>query len=131
MLAPVSEFITVMKDFGLPFAMAAAVVGGATWKQEIHIDLVKAFRFLFKTRRPPPEKDDERIDLGFCKFRGEINSGIYITPFGNRHAGFVFEIIGEFQQAIIGKAAETRAATAACSFAQTLRDFPQVKVTCH
>ena len=104
MLAPVSEFITVMKDFGLPFAMAAAVVGGATWKQEIHIDLVKAFRFLFKTRRPPPEKDDERIDLGFCKFRGEINSGIYITPFGNRHAGFVFEIIGEFQQAIIGKA---------------------------
>ena len=102
MLAPVSEFITVMKDFGLPFAMAAAVVNGATWKQEIHIDLVKAFRFLFKLRRPPPEKDDDRINLGFCKFRGEINCGIFITPFGNRHAGFVFEIIGEFQQAIIG-----------------------------
>jgi hypothetical protein len=102
-LSPVGVIITILNDLRLPLSLIGSVVGGATWKQSIHIDLVKALRTLLKIPKPDEAKDDDRIDIGCGKFRGELNTGMFITPAGNRHAGFYFELIGEYQAAIIAK----------------------------
>jgi hypothetical protein len=105
-LAPVQAFITILQDMRLPIAMTAGVLAtddhSYLWKQNFHLDLVKALRHLFPKLRPnDPKKDDERIDLGFGKFRGEINCGMFISFSGRQHAGAFFEVVGELQQPIL------------------------------
>ena len=102
-LSPVQAIITVLQDLQLPFALAAAIVASddksLMWKNNFHLNVVELLRKLL----PGPHNDDDRIDLGFCKFRGEINIGMFISLCGKHKAGVFFELIGEFQQNVFIK----------------------------
>jgi len=90
-LSPVQAIITVLQDLQLPFALAAAIVASddksLMWKNNFHLNVVELLRKLL----PGPHNDDDRIDLGFCKFRGEINIGMFISLCGKHKAGVFFE----------------------------------------
>jgi hypothetical protein len=105
-LAPVSTVITFLRDLQLPLALAATMAASDdkswAWKQELHIDLVKILRHLLQVPAPGEERKTDRINLGFCKFRGDLKIGMFISFCGKQRAGVFIEQVGEFQQSIIG-----------------------------
>jgi hypothetical protein len=99
-LTPVSTIITILRDLHLPLPLIAVMVASDdkswVWKQNFHLDLVKMLAYLLKL-----EEVDDRISLGFCKFRGEIKTGAFLSFAGRQRAGVFFGLEGEFQQKIL------------------------------
>lgn len=105
-LAPLGEFMTILKNFGLPVAMGASIAGNddkaLIYKQTIHIDIEKLLEKLFPDPDSGP-KDKKRIDTGAFKLGGVIDIGMFISLSGRTHAGVFCKLEGDIQQAIIGK----------------------------
>jgi hypothetical protein len=106
-LAPVGDFITVLRDFGLPIAMLASL--GASdhkaliFKQTVHIDIIELLRKLHVLAAEEPEDPRKQVAEfgGIGKVGGVIDVGVFISLSGRAHAGVFLKVEGELQQLII------------------------------
>lgn len=106
-MAPVGDFITVLRDFGLPIAMLASI--GASdekaliFKQTVHIDIIELLRKLHVLAEEAPKKPRDKVAEfgGIGKVGGAIDVGIFISLSGRAHAGVFLKVEGELQQLII------------------------------
>lgn len=101
-LAPVGDIMTILRDLSLPFAMAASIAGAddkaLIFRQTIHINIAKILKEVFHF---DVGAEDDVIETGFGKIKGDIEVGIFISLSGKTHAGVLCKIIGELQQKIL------------------------------